>query len=247
MTGIVKHRIIFFFLILSASPCFPQERMVSKYSVSFSGGLTIPLGDLRKGSIYRVFITNDFEDGYALSKIGMSFGGHFRYAFQKLPIEISFGFQANFFHNDTTITFGSIISNSSVIEKKEELKGRIFSFRSFVSYAIFVAGNKEFLVNIIPELNIIKGYSLYDGEKGNEIETTTRFGLGFGIIPRYRINKRFFVDIPISYHFANLLGKTYQEDGTDKIPLNDGSSKDDLVKSKSINYISILIQLGLNL
>lgn len=237
------HKYIWLLLILISSSCFPQFLNEPTYSISFGAGPVVPTGDLRNGSVQRIFVTNSFDDGYALSKMDLGIGAHLSYSLSNLPLRISFGIQINSFHGDTTVTLGLL----TLTDRKLELRGQIISFRAALQYALMSLDKIHLGIGIAPEMNLISGHSEVDGQKAADVEQAFRFGVSPGITLRYTINDRYFLEIPVEYHFANLLGKEYIRNYSGEIPINDDSSEIDSIEAKSITYLSILIQLGINI
>lgn len=237
------HKYIWLLLVLFSSSCFPQFLDEPTYSISFGTGPIVPNGDLRNGSVQRIFVTNSFEDGYGLSKMDLGIGAHLCYSLPNFPVNIAFGIQINSFHGDTTVTLGLL----TLTDRKLELRGQIISFRAALQYALMSLKRINLGISIAPEINLLSSHSEIDGQKAVEVEKAFRFGLSPGVILKYEINDRYFLEFPVEYHFANLFGKEYIEDYSRQIPINDGSSTDNSIEPKSINYLSIMVQIGINI
>ncbi len=181
-----------------------------------------------------------------MSDAGFGIGGIFRYSWPRKPLRISFGIQLNYFHVDTTILIGGILGTPTT-ERTGELRGQVITFKTALYFTVIHSNKTNLMISLAPEFNLISGHSVIDGRTAVELERSSRFGLGAGMVFNYGLSKIYFIEVPIEYHFANLIGKQYIENPNEKIPLNDGGSSDNSMESKSITYLSILIQFGINI
>lgn len=234
---------IWLLIVFINLPVFSQDSYQSKYSVSFFSGITIPIGNLREGSIGEIFSKNSFNNGYALSNIGYSISVYMGYSFTN-NFRLNIGIQGSFFSGDSSISsFGGLTSDN----QKAALKGQIISLKTVLSYCFANIKRTNVSASLAPQVNIINGHSEFRGQKQGKIESAFRLGMSCGLICNYKINQRYFIGFPVEYHVVNIIGKDFTEDHSNNIYINDGDSPDNLIKSKSINYISIMFQFGISI
>jgi hypothetical protein len=218
-----------------------------KFVLHLTGGLSVPLPDL-KGDITTTatLIAPKTDENY-LMRLGVNFGADVKYAFDKKGnIRGVFGIGYNLMMNPA-----DIIGAPSTIKFRPTIG--ILTLSLGPEYAFLPKGKFNPFVGVDFTANFINGSFDYEPEYSPiftnfSIESATRFGLQFGIGGDIVLGKNIGLVVGFKYCLANLIGKdsdTTKLSGT-KRALNDAeyTNQGTTFKAKNISYVQVYTGLA---
>ncbi len=211
-------------------------------TVQFYGGYSMPLGDLKGefGSTFDTWTGNGNPDTNTyFMKSGISYGIYVKFpAKRKSPVQVTGGIGFNVFSNSKVYNDATGAADISLTQSHlAVVLGAEYNFsKKKTKFNPFVGA--EAMVNVIGgKLTIIFPTETKDFSMNSTIRLGLQFGGGLDIVVHNNIG---FV-LGAKYAFANLVGKSFEEDFGTKYNL--GDAKHDLngssYPSKSIQYLHL--------
>lgn len=211
-------------------------------TVQFYGGYSVPLGDLKGtfGSTYDTWTGNGNPDTNTYyMKTGISYGIYVKFPVKrKSPVQITGGVGFNVFSNSQVYNDAGGAADISLTQSHlAVVLGAEYNFsKKKTKLNPFIGA--EAMVNVIGgKLSIIYPDETKDFTMNSTIRLGFQFGAGLDIVVHNNIG---FV-LGAKYAFANLVGKSFEEDFGSKYNLGDaahdynGSS----YPSKNIQYLHL--------
>lgn len=211
-------------------------------TVQFYGGYSVPLGDLKGefGSTFDTWTGNGNPDTNTyFMKSGISYGIYVKFPLKrKSPVQITGGVGFNVFNNSQIYNDPSGAADISLTQSHLAVVfGAEYNFaKPKTKINPFVGA--EAMVNVIGgKLTIIFPDETKDFSMNSTIRLGFQFGGGFDLVVHNNIG----IVLGAKYAFANLVGKSYQEDFGTQYNLGDaahdfnGSS----YPSKNIQYLHL--------
>jgi hypothetical protein len=246
LQNFMKNIVIILFIISISSAALHSQ---PSSMLSFIGGYSIPMGDLKGkfGSTWATFTTNQDSNTYFLQN-GLNFGMDMKFApYKSSKFKIIGGVHF------TSFTQGAQYSDTA-ISVLIDYGMRIFSMSVGLEYSYVTKTSKiNPFVNAQFTVNLFSGNYDETYSNGNTtnltLKSAARFGLRLGGGLDIPLGRRLGAVIGVNYNLANLLGRKSTGDFGSQYSLNDkeGVVNNVPYKNKSINYLNIFAGFSLYL
>ena len=237
----MKNKFTFVLIVTLLFSFSSQTFSQPKFVLHLTGGVSVPLPDL-KGDVSTTLITpNNIEKDY-LMKLGFNFGADGKYAFDKKgSFRGVFGIGYNMFMNPA-----DIVGIGTTIQYRPKFNMLTLSLGP--EYAFLPKGKFNPFIGVDFTANFISGSYEYSPELSPifttmDIESSSRFGVQFGAGADISFGKSWGLVVGFKYHIANLIGKdsdTSKLSGKE-VALNDAEYTygGTTFSAKNISYIQI--------
>lgn len=224
--------------------CFFGQRSISQPTgtVIFYGGYSAPLGDLKGefGNTYDTWTGNGNPDTNTyFMKSGISYGIYVKFPVKrKSPLQVTGGIGFNVFSNSQVYNDNSGAADISLTQSHLAIVlGSEYNFATAKSKINPFIG-AEAMVNVIGgKLTIIFPTETKDFTMNSTIRLGLQLGAGVDFVVHHNIG----LVLGAKYAFANLVGKSFQEDFGTKYNLGDAAHDYNGASypSKNIQYLHL--------